>query len=261
MLSTLKNIATGSLVGVLVGLVMFKVLDKTPKVEDVPTPTVKEFSKSDVAPSLDSITVKRIEVDPTQVIVFNTQVSYEAVNLTIARLEELTALGFKQAYIILDSPGGSVIDGANLISYMKSSKMRIDTVCQGICASMAAQIHQAGKTRYMTDKSILMFHPAASRVGGTIEEMLSQLNTIKKYVDRLDAEVAARAGIKYETFKQMLVSELWVESVDAVEMGLADKIAYVFIKADTGSDLVQFDLKKKTKSTKVNNAKGLRDLQ
>jgi ATP-dependent Clp protease protease subunit len=259
MLKKISNLLLIIFIGVIAGAGTFFFLKKTPKEENIQTPTVKEFIENDVVPSLDKLEVTRIEVDPEQIILFNTQVNYQSVSMTIDRLNELEAKGYNHVYIVLDSPGGSVIDGANLIAYMKASKMRIDTVCQGICASMAAQIHQVGKKRYMTDKSILMFHPAATRIGGKIEEMLNQLITIKKYVDRLDAEVAARAGIRYETFKQMLVSELWVESVDAIEMGLADEIAYLFNKP--GTNPLIFNLKKATNSDEVNNANGLRDLQ
>jgi len=261
MIKKIINLTLIILTGAIVGAVTFLFLNKNPKEENIQTPTVKNFVENDVVPSLDKLEVTRIEVDPDQVIVFNTQVNYQSVTMTIDRLNELEAKGYKHVYIVLDSPGGSVIDGANLIAYMKASKMRIDTVCQGICASMAAQIHQVGKKRYMTDKSILMFHPAATRVGGKVEEMLNQLITIKKYVDRLDAEVAARSGIRYETFKQMLVSELWVESVDAIEMGLADEMVYLFNKPNTNSLSSSFNLKKATNSDEVNNANGLRDLQ
>jgi len=254
-----KRILLGALVGGLSGFITFKVLDKSPVVEEITVPTVKEFAKDASVPESEKIRITRLEVDAEQVILFNAQVDYNSVGRTIDRLEQLAELGYNQAYIVLDSPGGSVIDGANLISYIKASKMKIDTVCQGVCASMAAQIHQAGRTRYMTDKSILMFHPASAGVQGSLEQMLNQLNTIKKYVDRLDAEVAARAKIPYETFKAMLVSELWVESVDAIEMGLTDKLVYIFTKTESGG--LSFNLQKEIKTNKVNNVKGLRDLQ
>jgi ATP-dependent protease ClpP protease subunit len=125
---------------------------------------------------------------------------------------------------------------------------------------MAAQIHQAGKVRLMTEKSLLMFHPASSRVQGTLEEMLSQLNAIKIYVDRLDAEVAARAGIKYDDFKRLVVSELWIEGVDALDLGLTDGLAFIFVKQSFGSEIV-FNLRQKLGDKTTNDVKGIRDLK
>lgn len=259
-MNLLKTVLIGLITGGLTGIVVYKATSTEPVVEEYTTPAVKEIPNSNAVPKLKSVKVRKIEVSPEQVIMFNTQVSFSSVQATIEQLEVLSAKGVKEVFIVLDSPGGSVIDGATLISYMKSSSMKINTLCQGVCASMAAQIHQVGKLRLMTEKSILMFHPASSGVRGTLEEMLSQLNAIKLYVDRLDAEVAARAGIKYEDFKNLVISELWIEGVDAMDMGLSDGIAFIFVKQSFGSEIV-FNLRQKLGDTKVNDIKGVRDLK
>jgi ATP-dependent Clp protease, protease subunit len=259
-MNLLKTVLIGLITGGLTGIVVYRLTSTTPVVEQLTTPSVKELPTGNTVPELKSVKVRKIEVLPEQVIMFNAQVSFNSVQATIDQLEALSARGIKEVYIVLDSPGGSVIDGATLISYMKSSDMKINTLCQGVCASMAAQIHQVGKVRLMTEKSILMFHPASSGVRGTLEEMISQLNTIKLYVDRLDAEVAARAGIKYEDFKKLVVSELWIEGVDAIDMGLTDGLAFIFVKQSFGSEVV-FNLRQKLGETKVNDVKGVRDLK
>lgn len=249
-------------VGTLLGSTLVLKLTPQRQTEEVfEVPTVKSIKEPSLPPTLEKVKVKRINAAPDQVLFFNVPVTFESVTITLAFLEQVANEGVHDTvYIVLDSPGGSVIDGANLISYMKSSKLKIKTLCWGLCASMAAQIHQAGTERLMTEKAILMFHPASSRAGGTIEEMLNQLTTIKKYVDRLDAEVAARAGIPYEVFKQMVVSELWVEAVDAKEIGLTDNLAYIYLKESSNSEF-GLDLKKKMKHDKVNNVKGVRDIK
>lgn len=169
----------------------------------------------------------RLKPETAQVVVFNTPVVYETVEAAIHYFETLRAQGYNQAYLILDSPGGSVIDGAKLGAYIKNSPMKIDTVCDGICASMAAHLFESGKTRYMTDKSTLMFHPASGAVQGTLEQMNSQLTWIIKYVDRLDAEVAERAQLDYVEFKKRVQVEYWVETEDAISENLADKMTFI----------------------------------
>lgn len=190
--------------------------------------------------------IEKLQPSAEQAIVFNTPVTYETVEVAISHLAWLESQGYKEAYLILDSPGGSVIDGAKLMSYMKYSNVKVHTVCDGICASMAAQLFEVGKVRYMTDKSILMFHPASGGLQGTLEQMLNQLVMIKKYVDRMDAEVALRSGIPYDDFKNRLVSEYWIESEDAINENLADKLAYFsFSRADEEALNIQNELKKR----------------
>lgn len=194
--------------------------------------------------------IVRITPDPKQVILFNVPVTYESVELTINRLEKLQQEGVTEAYIKLDSPGGSVLDGAKLLSYIKASPMTIHTICDGLCASMAAQLFEVGKTRLMTDKSVLMFHPASGGVQGTLEQMLSQLNMIKLYVDRLDAEVALRSGLDYNEFKTLLAVEYWLESEDALNKNLADNL--IFISYDRNStEVLDIDKTFKNENIKI----------
>lgn len=200
----------------------------------VVTRTLKTFNQEQVNLNIE-YPVKRIKVDESQIIVFDVPVVYDSVEIAIERLETIRKNGGKEAYIILDSPGGSVFDGARLISYIKHSSLKVYTVCDGMCASMAAQIFSAGKKRYMTDKSVLMFHPASGGLIGTLEQMESLLTMIKRYVDRMDAEVAQRAGIDYNEFKALVLKEYWLETADALDKNLADEA--VFVSYTRNSDL------------------------
>lgn len=162
-----------------------------------------------------------------QLIIFNTPVVYETVEATIARLESLKAKGYKEAFLILDSPGGSVFDGARLVAWINHSPMKVNTICDGLCASMAAHLFEVGKTRYMTDKSTLMFHPASGGVSGTLQQMNSRLTYISNYVDGLDKNIATRSGMDYNTFHNRMLVEYWVETSDAVKNNLADNLIFV----------------------------------
>lgn len=172
-----------------------------------------------------------------QLILFNTPVMYETVEAAISRLETLKAKGYKEAYLILNSPGGSVFDGARLVAWIKHSPMKVNTICDGLCASMAAHLFEVGKTRYMTDKSTLMFHPASGGVQGTLQQMESRLSYVSNYVNGLDIDIAARAGIDYKTFRERMLVEYWVETKDAVANGLADNLVFLSYNRASGSAL------------------------
>lgn len=173
--------------------------------------------------------VSRIEPSSNNnVVLLDTEVFGESVDAVIDQFETLRRSGVKKAYLLITSPGGSVIAGAKLISYMDASPMEVDTICEIICASMAAHIHQAGKTRFMVDRSILMFHPASGGAQGTIEQMLSQINMYKTLVDRLDANAASRSNMDYAQFKGLVAHELWMDSQTSLEHKFTDGLAYVF---------------------------------
>lgn len=175
------------------------------------------------------ITVQKLKVQTqsvssSNVLFFNVPVVTESIDAAIAILSQMSG---DTIYLVLDSPGGSVVDGARLINYIRYSGKNIVTVCDNMCASMAFQIFQVGSKRMMTDKAIIMAHPASGGSQGTIENMYEIIKMFKLYVDRLDAEVAQRAGIDYKEFKFLVANNIWVETPEALKMNLADGVIYL----------------------------------
>lgn len=190
------------------------------------------------------IKITKLVIDPAQIVLLNSEVFDDAMTLVIDRLEEIKKK-YKEAYILIDTPGGSVVAGARLIAYMESTDLKVNTVCTVLCASMGAQILEAGKIRYAHDKSIIMFHPAFGQSQGTIEQMLNQLTMLKKYIDGFDIKTAKRAGISIKEFQEMFVTDLWLEGSAALDKKLVDNITYVTFKQD---DALVFNLDQQLKT-------------
>jgi ATP-dependent Clp protease protease subunit len=178
------------------------------------------------------VAISRITVTPDNAVLLDSEVNGESVGMVIEVLNEITKNN-KEVFLLINSPGGSVIDGAKLIAYMDSSPVKINTVCIGLCASMAAHIHQAGAKRLVEDKSVLMFHPASGGARGTMNEMLTLLNMLDQYTARMDATAAARSGIPYDEFRVKVLKNFWLEGQDAVTQKLADGMVFMVLK---GSD-------------------------
>jgi ATP-dependent Clp protease protease subunit len=117
--------------------------------------------------------------------------------------------------LVIDSPGGSVMDGAKVISAIESSRRPVLTVCYGLCASMAAMIHQYGTKRLMVDRSILMFHNASGSVEGEVTKMISHLTFVNDYVNKMDRYVAHRANMNFSDFSKLQASEIWIDAEDS----------------------------------------------
>jgi len=205
-------------------------------------PAVPEVTKP--TPRVNTIKIKKLNLDPTQIVFLNVGIERASVDYTIKALD-LAASVNDHVYLVLDSPGGSVVDGAKLINYVKYSDVTIDTVCDGMCASMAFHIHQVGKKRLMTNKSILMAHPASSGMQGTLEQMGNLLRTLTLYVDRLDFDVAKRVGIPFDKFKERVATEMWIESQDALSENFCDGIVFLPNSSNFGENLsIKEQLKK-----------------
>jgi ATP-dependent Clp protease protease subunit len=130
-------------------------------------------------------------------------------------------------YLLIDSPGGSVITGGAIISAMEASPVPVNTVCLQLCASMGAMIHQYGTKRYTVNRSLLMFHDAAGGLQGPFQQMASRMNMINRFVNKMFANAAKRSGQQYKDFMSRIGSEIWIDGEDAVEQHYSDGIVNV----------------------------------
>lgn len=146
----------------------------------------------------------------------------EAVSQGILSLNDVASTA--PILLVIDSPGGAVFAGSKIVSAMEASKRPVYTICYGLCASMAAMIHQYGHKRLMTNRSVLMFHNASGAAQGEVNQMLSQLNFVDKFCMKMDIFIASRAGISYKEFSHLLDSQLWLDAQDASNLGYNDRI-------------------------------------
>lgn len=134
-------------------------------------------------------------------------------------------------YLVLNSPGGSVEAGINLIEFLKGLGRPIHTISM-FSASMSFVISQYLNTRYVISSGTLMTHRAT--VGG-IEGTLpgsyqSRSNLILEQILNISQTIATRSGMELEAYLDASVNELWLTSYQAVTRGFADKI--VSVKCD-----------------------------
>lgn len=257
-----KTLTTALLVGAVVSFVGSKLLKtKANSTVEVVSTTVETPAKpEEVKTSRTKVT--RLEVEPEQVLFLNTQVDTESVELLIGTIEKLSD-SYDELFIVLDSPGGSVFDGSRLISYMEGARTKINTVVYGLCASMCAQIAQHGNKRYMVDRGVLMFHPAAGGVRGTVHEMKSLLSFIDLETRKLDAYIADRANIPRDQFDNLTIHNLWIAADDALKLNLSDGTVIISTSTEEPKVFVlSRELVKRASTTKTtkDNLNPLKDI-
>lgn len=201
------------------------ITSNTPVAREVVTVSVAEAPATRALTSGEiKISVQNLELDESNSVRLTDPINQRSVAKTLNALERLRRSGATEVYLLIDSPGGGVVEGNRLVGYIEASPVPINTVCMAICASMGAHIHQAGAKRLMTSKAILMFHPASGGSQGTVEGMHSQIEMFQRYMDRMDAKAAQRAKMDYDKFKLLVLKEYWIETQDAVANNLTDGV-------------------------------------
>lgn len=170
--------------------------------------------------------IKKIKLDTARTIYISGEITNN-IDSAIGSLKEMDKASNSPIYVLLDSPGGSVVDGAAFISAIESSRAPVYTVCVKVCASMAAMIHQYGTKRYMVDRAVLMFHRASWGVEGTIDQMQTRSDWFNRYTSKIEAHVAKRSGVSLEAYINQAKGEIWIDAEDATNKHLNDSIVSI----------------------------------
>lgn len=209
---------------------------KSLKIDEVTVETVSmekhgDLLESKLQPSTASSSkkvVKKVEINPLNTVLLFSDVNYYSVNSALKHLKDLNEFNNDDPiYLVIDSPGGGVLDGARLISAMEVSRRPVYTVFYGICASMGAMIHGYGKKRMSFDRSILMYHNAAGGAAGELTKMLSQLQMVERFTGRMEEYITKRAGMDIKDYHILADRELWIDAEDALHLKLTDNLVYL----------------------------------
>jgi ATP-dependent protease ClpP protease subunit len=141
----------------------------------------------------------------------------------------------------INSGGGDVFDGIAIGNAIRSHKGPVKTVVDGLAASIASVIAQAGQERIVQPGAMLMIHDAFGGCLGNAAEMKKMADTLDQVSDNLAEIYASRAGGDAATWRDTMRGEKWYTAEQAVADGLADKIGDGEAELPAGLDIAAFE--------------------
>lgn len=136
---------------------------------------------------------------------------------------KLAALDVDEIELHLNSPGGIAFDGITIYNSLRDHKAAVHVVVDGLAASAASLIAQAGDTVKMNQAAQMMIHRSQGMAHGNAEIMLQAFDTLQKMDKSIAGIYAARAGGPVDDWIQAMSKETWYTAEEAVEAGLADE--------------------------------------
>ena len=142
-------------------------------------------------------------------------------------LRDLDALRSKDNITVhINSVGGDLYSGVSIYNRLKELPANVTTVNDGIAASAASLIFQAGNTRRVHAGSNVMIHQAAGLLIGyyqskDLKDVIKQLDAANKAAANIYAEASGRDAADIKT---MIDRETWLTGQEAVDAGLADEV-------------------------------------
>jgi ATP-dependent protease ClpP protease subunit len=139
----------------------------------------------------------------------------------------------------LNSPGGSVFDAVAIYNALTRHAGTITVWIDGIAASAASYIAMAGDEIVMPENAFLMIHDPSGIVIGTAADMRDMAGTLDKIAASMTRGYAAKSGKPEDEISALLTAETWFDAKDALEAGLATRMAEP-VRIAASFDIAQF---------------------
>ncbi len=159
-----------------------------------------------------------IILTPTNSLVLRQEVDDDVVSRLILQMTESNE---KTLYLYINSPGGSITAGNNLINAMHGSGKKIICIAD-FAASMAFSIFQQCDVRLITDTAVIMQHQASTEVKGNVTKLKVELEILEKMARALNEGDSKRLGMTLKDFQAKIHDEWWLICTDAIEAHAAD---------------------------------------
>jgi ATP-dependent Clp protease, protease subunit len=142
--------------------------------------------------------------------------------------------------VVINSYGGDVKDGISMMDELLKFDGEVETVVEGLTASVATVISQGAGTglRKMSKNALMLVHQAMVGICGwmnrnKIEQIQRNLETVNNHAARIYAE---RCGKDQQYFLDLMAENngdgIWLTADEALEHGLIDEIIDYSTPAD-----------------------------
>lgn len=177
---------------------------------------------------------KELVLTKDNTLVLNSAFNGKSVSTLIGQAKKLNAdlkSGYP-IYLFLDTPGGEIQAGIELVEYLNGINRPVHTVTL-FAASMGWQLLQHLGTRYVLKYGVLMSHKArggfSGEFGGGGSQIDSRYGLWLRRLNMMDQQTVNKTNGK-KTLKQYQSdydNELWLNGPEAVKHGYADEVATI----------------------------------
>lgn len=130
----------------------------------------------------------------------------------------------KPITLYINSPGGEVSAGLQIVDTMYALRSMVFTVNTGICASMAAVILSAGAKRMTLPHARVMIHQVSSGMQGNIQDIETNFRETMKMNQVVLAMLAENCGRTLEQIREDTSRDYWMYPQEAIQYGIVDEI-------------------------------------
>ena len=128
-------------------------------------------------------------------------------------------------HLHIHSPGGSIFAGLSAYDMIKKCKSAVYTYVDGSAASAATLMSIAGKKRFISENSFMLIHQQQLEWAGKLDEFMDEVENQKTLTEKIRRIYLENSKMDEECLDELLAHELWLDSDNCIELGLADYIS------------------------------------
>lgn len=151
-------------------------------------------------------------------------------------VRELDTLDVDEITMYVNSPGGIADDGVAIMNALARNKAKVTAFVDGLAASAATIVILGADEIVMGAGSRLMIHDAWSIAWGQASVLQKAAERLDKLSQTLAGLYAQRAGGDAEQWRAAMEAETWYTAEEAVEAGLADRVAALHTEDEDDTD-------------------------
>lgn len=139
----------------------------------------------------------------------------------------------------INSPGGFVYDGVAMYEALKAHPADVNVHIDGLAASAASFLAQAGSSISIATAGRMMIHDAQGLGIGSPADMREYADLLDAVSDDISGIYAERAGGKPGDWRAAMSATTWYSASQAVDAGLADQVSNTNDGPDNRTRLIQ----------------------
>lgn len=163
-----------------------------------------------------------------RIVFLSGEVNRESMDTIVAQLLYLDSVDKRDINIYVNSPGGDVYSGLELISVMDYIKSDVSTTVLGLAASMGAAISTSGEKgkRYALPYSRYMIHQPLSNFGySKYTDSRIALEEMESVREDLYNILSGKSGNDFDKIVELCEhGDKWMKPEQAIELGFIDDI-------------------------------------
>lgn len=126
--------------------------------------------------------------------------------------------------VTINSLGGNVFDAFSIFNQLRKFEARVTTEIQGVAASAAAFISQAGDKRVAASNAVFMIHEASGGVQGKKGAVEKLFNLLKKIDGILERTFTKSSNQNINEVRDLMEKEKFMDAAEMLDRGFIDEI-------------------------------------